>query len=64
MYYTLAHKKTSFLLPFIKTCFTVFHEPNFTTFLFKQNEVYPQQRKLDKSEWQYDKPAINSDEKE
>ncbi|MFL5809931.1 MAG: amidohydrolase family protein, partial [Flavisolibacter sp.] len=28
------------------------------------NEVYPQQRKLDKSEWQYDKPIVNTDEKE
>lgn len=28
------------------------------------NEVYPQQRKLDKSEWQYQKPVVNTDEKE
>jgi hypothetical protein len=28
------------------------------------NEVYPQQRKLDRSEWQYDKPTVNTDEKE
>lgn len=28
------------------------------------NEVYPQQRKLDKSEWQYDKPVMNTDVKE
>jgi imidazolonepropionase-like amidohydrolase len=28
------------------------------------NEVYPQQRKLDKSEWQYQKPTVNTDEKE
>ena len=28
------------------------------------NEVYPQQRKLDRSEWQYQKPTVNTDEKE
>jgi hypothetical protein len=28
------------------------------------DEVYPQQRKLDRSEWQYDKPVVNTDEKE
>lgn len=28
------------------------------------DEVYPQQRKLDKSEWKYDKPTVNTDEKE
>lgn len=28
------------------------------------NEVYPQQRKLDKSEWQYDKPVMNTEVQE
>jgi Tol biopolymer transport system component len=28
------------------------------------NEIYPQQRQLDKSEWQYDKPVVNTDEKD
>lgn len=28
------------------------------------NEIYPEQRKLDRTEWQYDKPVVNTDEKE
>ena len=28
------------------------------------DEVYPQQRKLDKSEWKYDKPTMNTNIKE
>ena len=28
------------------------------------DEVYPQQKKLDRSEWNFDRPKVNTDEKE